>query len=120
MTNGAGFIYHCGEGQVGSLVRASSSTPPTPVALSSTFIGIHCNSIAAAEWQRWDYDQSRAPSSGHRFRICGSTAPRRTLRRPETQGVSMCLGSDWGPSGTKNVQGEIKVAKLVSQDLRSA
>src|SRR5262249_51218022 len=28
--------------------------------------------------------------------------------------VSVCLGSDWGPSGTKNVLGEMKVARMMS------
>ena len=30
------------------------------------------------------------------------------------RGVSICLGSDWGPSGTKHVLAELKVARLVS------
>jgi len=33
------------------------------------------------------------------------------------QGVTVCVGSDWGPSGTKNVLGELKVAKIASEAL---
>ena len=29
--------------------------------------------------------------------------------------ISLCIGSDWGPSGTRNVLGELKVASLVSE-----
>jgi 5-methylthioadenosine/S-adenosylhomocysteine deaminase len=27
-------------------------------------------------------------------------------------GISVCLGTDWGPSGTKNLLGELKVARI--------
>ena len=30
------------------------------------------------------------------------------------QGVRVCLGSDWGPSGTKNLLGEMKVARIAA------
>ena len=33
------------------------------------------------------------------------------------RGVRVCLGSDWGPSGTKNLLGEMKVARLVADQL---
>ena len=28
-------------------------------------------------------------------------------------GVMVCIGSDWGPSGSKNLLGELKVARIV-------
>ena len=31
--------------------------------------------------------------------------------------MRVCLGSDWGPSGTKNLLGEMKVARLVADSL---
>ena len=95
---------------------ASSSMPPTRVASSKTFIGIHCNAVTGADWKRW------AKSQGRRRRVVAVLEPLalrdddRHCRRAQA-GVSICLGSDWGPSGTKNVQGEIKVAKLASQQL---
>src|SRR4029453_2057149 len=46
--------------------------------------------------------------------LYGSTTDIAAARR---QKVSICLGSDWGPSGTKNIQGEIKVAKIVGKKL---
>jgi hypothetical protein len=33
------------------------------------------------------------------------------------RGIRVCLGSDWGPSGTKNLLGEMKVARLVADQL---
>ena len=114
MTTGAGFIYHCGEGQVGSLVTREFVDAANAGCLDRTFIGIHCNSIAAADWQRWDAARAGAVvwSPFSNLWLYGSTTD---IAAARSQGVSICLGSDWGPSGTKNVQGEVKVAKLVSQ-----
>ena len=46
--------------------------------------------------------------------LYGSTT---NIKAAKQQGVSICLGSDWGPSGTKHILGEIKVAKLASDAL---
>ena len=32
-------------------------------------------------------------------------------------GVKVCLGTDWGPSGTKNLLGELKAARLCAENL---
>ncbi len=116
MSRGAGFIYHCGEGQAGSLVTREFSDAANAGCLETTFIGIHCNSVAAADWQRWDKTKAGALvwSPFSNLWLYGSTTDIAAARK---QTVSVCIGSDWGPSGTKNVQGEIKVAKLVSQQL---
>ena len=54
INRGAGFIYHCAEGQVGSLVAREFVDVANAGCLAQTFIGVHCNAIAAADWQRWD------------------------------------------------------------------
>ena len=53
---------------------------------------------------------------------CGRLSPNLWLYGSTTnipaaakRGVSICLGSDWGPSGTRHVLAELKVAKLVSR-----
>ena len=35
----------------------------------------------------------------------------------KTEGVRIGIGSDWSPSGSKNLLGELKVARLVSASL---
>ena len=52
---------------------------------------------------------------GRLFPIFGYTGAPRTSHAARDRGLSICLGSDWGPSGTKHVLAELKVAKLVSQ-----
>lgn len=114
MNQGAGFIYHCAEGQVGSLVAREFTDAANAGCLSQTFIGIHCSAISGSDWQRWPANKvgALAWSPFSNLWLYGTTTDIASARQ---QGVSVCLGSDWGPSGTKNVQGEIKVAKLVSQ-----
>ena len=113
---GAGFIYHCAEGQAGSLVAREFIDAANAGCLGKTFIGIHCNAITAADWQRWAKNKAGAIawSPFSNLWLYGTTTD---IAAARAQDVSICLGSDWGPSGTKNVQGEIKVAKLASQHL---
>ncbi len=113
---GAGFVYHCAEGQAGSLVAREFVDAANAGCLDKTFIGIHCNAITDLDWQRWAKSKAGAVvwSPFSNLWLYGMTTDITAARK---QDVSICLGSDWGPSGSKNVQGEIKVAKLASQQL---
>jgi cytosine/adenosine deaminase-related metal-dependent hydrolase len=113
---GAGFIYHCAEGQVGSIVVREFVDVANAGCLEKTFIGIHCCAMTGADWQRWPKSKAGAVvwSPFSNLWLYGMTTDVAAAR---AQDVSVCLGSDWGPSGTKNVQGEMKVAKLVSDDV---
>jgi 5-methylthioadenosine/S-adenosylhomocysteine deaminase len=116
INRGAGFIYHCAEGQVGSLVAREFVDVANAGCLARTFIGVHCNALAPADWQRWDPRNAGAVawSPFSNLWLYGTTTD---IASAQARGVSICLGSDWGPSGTKNVLGELKIAKLVSQHL---
>jgi cytosine/adenosine deaminase-related metal-dependent hydrolase len=113
---GAGFIYHCAEGQTGSLVLREFIDASNAGCLDKTFIGIHCNAVTPTDWQRWPKSAAGtlvwSPFSN--LWLYGMTTDIASARK---QDISICVGSDWGPSGSKNIQGEIKVAKLVSQKL---
>lgn len=122
---GGGFIYHCAEGQVGSLAAREFSDAARAGCLRDRLMAIHCCAVGDAEFSQW---QQHA-------RLAGDAAPGGVVWSPfsnlwlygETtdvvaarrRGLSVCLGSDWGPSGTKNLLGELKVAHLwaVSQGL---
>ena len=113
---GAGFIYHCAEGQRGSLAAREFGDASDAGCLGQTFIAIHCSAINSDDWKRWDKAKAGAMvwSPFSNFWLYGSTAD---IAAAQTQGVAICIGSDWGPSGTKNVQGELKVARLASKQL---
>ena len=72
-------------------------------------IGIHSTALTADDYAG-GLATVAAPSSGHRSPICGSMAVRPTCSSARRAGLRVCLGSDWTPSGTRNVLGELKVA----------
>lgn len=116
ISRGAGFIYHCAEGQQSSIVAREFVDAANAGCLARTFIGIHCNAVADADWVRWRSDAAGAVvwSPFSNLWLYGTTTNVPEILK---RGVSVCLGSDWGPSGTKNVLGELKVAKIASEEL---
>ena len=113
---GAGFIYHCAEGKVGSTVDKEFTNAGNAGCLGKTFIGIHCSAIAGDSWKVWDKNKAGAVvwSPFSNFWLYGATTD---VAGAKKQHVAVCVGTDWGPSGTKNVLGEVKVAKLAGEKL---
>ena len=116
MSRGCGFIYHCAEGQPGSVVAREFTDVASAGCLSKKLIAIHCNAVSESDWQRWNKSEAGAVvwSPFSNLWLYGVTTD---IPAVQKQGISICLGSDWGPSGTKHVLGEVKVAKLASQKL---
>ena len=113
MGEGSGFIYHCSEGQRGSRVLADYTELERADGLLPTLIGIHCCAVDAADWTKWN-DQAAggvvwSPLSN--LVLYGQTTLVDDVR---ARGIKVCLGSDWGPSGTKNLLGEMKVARIAA------
>src|SRR5918996_1251160 len=102
MNHGAGFVYHCSEGRPGSVVTREFFDVVNAGCLLKTFIGVHCNAIAESDWQQWRESDAGAVvwSPFSNLWLYGTTTQVPAAR---DQGVSVCLGSDWGPSGTKHV-----------------
>jgi 5-methylthioadenosine/S-adenosylhomocysteine deaminase len=116
MSGGAGFIYHCAEGQEGSVVAQEFIDVANAGCMEKKLIAIHCNAVTDADWPQWQASNAGAVvwSPFSNLWLYGMTT---NIPLAKMQGLSICLGSDWGPSGTKHVLGEIKVAKLVSQKM---
>jgi cytosine/adenosine deaminase-related metal-dependent hydrolase len=114
MSRGAGFVYHCAEGQPGSVVAREFTDVANAGCLAKTLVAIHCNAVADSDWQRWQPTDAGAVvwSPFSNLWLYGSTT---NLAAAKNSGVSICLGSDWGPSGTKHVLAELKVAKLAAK-----
>jgi cytosine/adenosine deaminase-related metal-dependent hydrolase len=119
---GRSFIYHLGEGQPTSLAKREFADLSGPgwSCLQPGFIAIHATTLDAAAFQTWK--RTAAVRDGG---PCGTIvwSPfsnlwlyQTTARVPDAlaAGVDVSLGTDWGPSGTKNLLGEIKVARLWS------
>ncbi len=113
MVGGSGFIYHCSEGQLGSRVLRDYTDLEAAEGLLPTFIGIHCCAVGAGEWTKWAANNAGGVVWSPLSNIV-LYAQTTLIDDVRAQGVRVCLGSDWGPSGTKNLLGEMKVARIAA------
>lgn len=114
MRNGAAFIYHCSEGQRGSIVAREFDAAAAAGCLQDTFVAVHANAIDPARLAAWTDAGAIAWSPFSNLWLYGQTTDVPAAR---AAGIAVCLGSDWAPSGTKNVLGELKSGRLTSDAL---
>jgi len=121
LDGGATFVYHCAEGQVGTIVGREFVDLDTAGCLRQSMVCIHTNALVAEDYRRWR-TAARAVSTRQPYGavvwspfsnlwLYGSTTDVPAAR---AAGLALCLGTDWGPSGTHNLLGEAKVARLWS------
>lgn len=114
MDEGKAFIYHLSEGTdlqlIGEYELARSQRMLHP-----RFCGIHCTALRAPQFEEWEREAGSAESGT----LVWSPFSNLWLYRATTdvatahaKGMNICLGSDWSPSGSKNLLGELKVADL--------
>ena len=82
--NGAGFIYHCAEGQVGSLVAARVRRLCQRRLPGQDLHRHPLQSLSRPDWQRWA-KATPAPSSGRRSPTSGCTGRPPTSRLPDSR-----------------------------------
>ncbi len=111
MRAGSAFVYHCAEGQRGSIVAREFADATAAGCLQPTFVAVHTNAVDPASYAEWTQRGAIAWSPFSNLWLYGQTTDVTAARE---QGITVCLGADWAPSGTKNVQGELKSARLVS------
>jgi 5-methylthioadenosine/S-adenosylhomocysteine deaminase len=81
-------------------------------ALTDSLAGIHCVALQAEDFDVLAaHGCSMVWSPLSNLLLYGQTA---NVKAAAKAGVTIGLGSDWAPSGSKNLLGELKVAKLVS------
>jgi cytosine/adenosine deaminase-related metal-dependent hydrolase len=116
LDEGRMLVYHLSEGQRGSKVAREFADVATSGCLRHRLIAIHCCAVGDDEFRQWNVhaDLSDASPPGgvvwspfSNLWLYDQTTDVMAARR---HGVSVCLGSDWGPSGSKNLLGELKVA----------
>ena len=111
MRQGSAFIYHCSEGQVGTVVAREFTDAKAAGCLQERFIAVHCNAVEPKAFAGWRKHGAVVWSPFSNLWLYGSTTD---VPAAIDAGLTLCLGSDWGPSGTRSVLGELKVARLVS------
>jgi cytosine/adenosine deaminase-related metal-dependent hydrolase len=112
-------IYHVAEGRSGSIVhREFEELEPC---LKPGLIGVHATALAPADFAKWQEAVS-AISPEEKGTVVWSPFSNYWLYHDTTrvtdadrQGLRVALGSDWAPSGTKHVLGELKVADSVNR-----
>jgi hypothetical protein len=114
MRAGSGFIYHCSEGQRNTIVAREFADAEAAGCLQPRFIAVHANAVDPAVFAHWQTPGAIAWSPFSNLWLYGQTTDVPAAR---AEHVSVCLGSDWAPSGTKNVLGELKSARLTADHL---
>src|SRR5690606_29232532 len=113
MAAGSGFIYHCPEGRRGSRVLRDYTDLDRADGLLRTVLAVHACAVDAEQSARWDAKEAGgvvwSPLSD--LLLYAETT---LVDDARARGITVCLGSDWGPSGSKNLLGEMKVARIAA------
>ena len=107
-------ILHLAEGTQESARQhfLALQVKPDRWAITENLIGIHCVGLAADDFAVFGaHGGSMVWSPLSNLLLYGQTAQ---LGAALEQGVPVALGSDWSPSGSKNLLGELKTARLAA------
>jgi cytosine/adenosine deaminase-related metal-dependent hydrolase len=112
VSKGAGFIYHVAEGVDPKLVKEWNIANDGGV-VRKGFVAIHGTALGAEQFgELAAVGASLVWSPFSNMWLYGGTVD---IAAAKAAGVRFCLGSDWAPSGTKHVLGELKVAELCNK-----
>lgn len=116
LAKGLPYFYHLSEGTDADarqrfldLKRANGEW-----AVASNFIAIHCVALQAADYEVLHGTAGMVWSPTSNLLLYGRTAD---VAAAKARGVPIALGADWAPSGCRNMLGELKVARAVSEQL---
>jgi 5-methylthioadenosine/S-adenosylhomocysteine deaminase len=105
-------IYHLSEGTDPAL-RAEYEAMGSHGCIAPRFVGIHCTALGDTQFADWTpRGGSVVWSPFSNLWLYGKTTDVAAAR---ARGLRLCLGSDWSPSGTKSLLGELKVADLYNR-----
>jgi 5-methylthioadenosine/S-adenosylhomocysteine deaminase len=109
------FLLHLSEGTDATARKhfLALQTSDGEWAISKQLAGIHCAALKPADFDvlaRHEGAMVWSPMSN--LLLYGQTAD---VKAAKSAGVRMGIGPDWSPSGSKNLLGELKVARLFSQ-----
>ncbi|MEA2192647.1 MAG: 5-methylthioadenosine/S-adenosylhomocysteine deaminase, partial [Solirubrobacteraceae bacterium] len=110
---GDAFVYHLCEGTDPALLSDYDALGGHDC-LAPRFVGIHCTALGDeqfADWQPRGGSIVWSPFSN--LWLYGATTD---IAAARARGMRICLGSDWSPSGTKSLLGELKVADLHNRE----
>jgi cytosine/adenosine deaminase-related metal-dependent hydrolase len=118
---GGVLIYHVAEGKTGTIVHDEFKELRDTGCLRPGLIGVHATALTADDFRLW---QSRVTdlNADQEGTVVWSPFSNLWLYHQTTdvlaaraQKLRITLGSDWSPSGTKHVLGELKVADILNK-----
>ena len=112
MDKGNAFIYHLAEGISKELEKEFDELKKHNL-LRDKLVAIHCNALRKTHFA--DFGQKGVTlvwSPLSNMLLYGSTA---RVSYAKKNGVLICLGPDWSPTGSKNLLWELKVADLINK-----
>jgi 5-methylthioadenosine/S-adenosylhomocysteine deaminase len=113
LENGLVLIYHVGEGlQNEPLMHREFTDLETAGCVGKRLIGVHATALTTAEFKKWDGGAIAWSPFSNLWLYQVTT----DVKSASKQKLRICLGSDWSPSGTKHVLGELKVASIFNAD----
>ncbi|HEC1605868.1 amidohydrolase family protein [Pseudomonas aeruginosa] len=114
LQKGRPFFYHLSEGTDADACQRflDLQYAPNTWAIAYNLITIHCTALAKGHFQQLKAAAGMVWSPLSNLLLYGETA---NVAAAKEAGVAIALGSDWSPSGSKNLLGELKIAKLVSK-----
>lgn len=110
------FFYHLSEGTDEDARQRflDLEYEPDTWAIDKDLIAIHCTGLKPENFQQLRAAAGMVWSPLSNLLLYGETAD---VAAAKAAGVPIVLGSDWSPSGSKNLLGELKIAGIVSQHL---
>ena len=127
MKAGKAFIYHLAEGTEANLVEEYELARSEDM-LRPRFCAIHCTALGGPQFDEWErraaaIDAREGVAGEKNGTIVWSPFSNLWLYQATTdvasardEGMRICLGSDWSPSGSKNLLGELKVADMWNRE----
>jgi cytosine/adenosine deaminase-related metal-dependent hydrolase len=108
LSDGRAFFYHLAEG-TDPVLRKEFSLLESHNCVRDGLVGIHSTALTDHDFVAWRQrgGGSVVWSPFSNLWLYGDTTDVLSARR---HGLRCCLGSDWTPSGTRNLLGELKVA----------
>jgi 5-methylthioadenosine/S-adenosylhomocysteine deaminase len=108
-------IHLCeGTDQATQALFSNLVDPNGETLISGNLISIHGTALGPAQLTFLKPAGGLVWSPTSNFLLYGATT---NVKEAIAAGVAVAIGCDWGPSGTKNLLGELKVAKLTSHQL---
>jgi 5-methylthioadenosine/S-adenosylhomocysteine deaminase len=102
------FIYHLSEGSAASLIEEFDALKSHDC-LNERLIAIHCTALGETQFEAWNPESTVVWSPFSNLWLYGTTTQ---VVEARDAGLRVCLGTDWTPSGSKNLLGELKVADV--------